>query len=201
MGVETIRIPRKTGETVLANGTIVRFTKIKAPRIATMLSKTGIHEGRHSVTAELSGTRVIEATVTPGKGYLGLTILSEFNAAAAAAPHAHGDEGTGMDVQMIGEAGHSVGHASAVSRSILASREAQLMVMAVASELDRKGTLSGEEIRDIIESVRYGEIIKIEFIPPAEAKDQKPRTVTKRAPVGTSDILVEADLPRAPAFA
>lgn len=118
------------------------------------------------MAAELNGTYVLYATVIPGKGYLGLTVLSGFDAVAVAAPHAHGDGGTGADVAMIREAGHSVGNASSSARNILASREAQLMVHAIATALTRYGTISGEDGRSIIRHIKEGELLEITVIPP-----------------------------------
>ena len=78
---------------------------------------TARHEARHAVAAEANGTRVVFASIIPGPGYLGITQLSAFDAIAAAAPHAHGDSGTGHDVSIIEHAGESVGAAGAAAKN------------------------------------------------------------------------------------
>ena len=163
--------------------------KVNPPLKTGPAGGTALHEARHGTAAELNGTRVLFATVVPGKGYLGLTALSSFDAVAAAAPNAHGDDGTGADVQMIQEAGHSVGGAASSARNILASREAQLMVNAVAFALDRHGTLSGRDIREIIRHVKEGEVLEITVIPP-EGNQRKIRH-TARHDDTTIDIPVD----------
>lgn len=153
------------GETRLADGTHIRVRKVNPLHVG-RASATALHEARHAVTAERNGTSVLYATVVPGNGSLGLTALSSFDATAAAAPHAYGDGGTSADVLMIQEAGHSVESAGAAARSILASREAQLMVDAVATALDRHGTVGGNDIRGIMEQAKGGNVLEIIIIRP-----------------------------------
>lgn len=177
------------GETHLADGTHIIVRKVKPLHVG-RAGATDLHEPRHAVAAELNGTSVLWATVISGDGYLGLTALSSFDAVAAAAPHAHGDGGTSADVHMIKQAGHSVESAGAAARSILASKEAQLMVDAVGTALARHGTLSGGEIRNIMQQVKKGDVLEITIIRPNGAREVQ---AGMRAPIGDEVVIVPID--------
>ena len=130
---------------ILENGirvTAVKTKEMKEPEI--IPGKTANHEARHAVAARRNGTGVESATIIPGPGYLGMTKLSKFDAIAAAAAHAHGDSGTGHDLSIIRASGISESAAINGARSTLSGAEKE--VYAVASLLEKKGTLSGSEI-------------------------------------------------------
>ncbi|HVF68958.1 MAG TPA: hypothetical protein VNA13_00150, partial [Xanthomonadales bacterium] len=114
-------------------------------------SDTAQHEAKHAVVAILTNTGVESATIIPGPGYLGLTKLSGFNAAAAAAD-ADGHGGTGHDLFIISASGHDVGSARSVARSVISSNRDE--AEATASLIEERGIVSGIEIDQTIKEVR-----------------------------------------------
>jgi hypothetical protein len=178
------------GETVRADGSIVVVEKRRGSRRGPRGGSTARHEARHAVAAIANGTGVVYATIIPGPGYRGLTQLSGFDAVAAAAPHAHGDDGTGHDVSIIERAGHSVGAAGSAAKSILAERHEH--VEAVASALQTEGSLSGSRIREIMSDIDKGPEIIIKIFFPNAKKFE--RTIRRRMD-GSDGILLPEDLP------
>jgi hypothetical protein len=167
--VKTTREWVPVGETtVLGNGTRVEVVKRKKPKKRRSFGATAIHEARHAVTAEANGTSVVYATIIPGPGYLGLTQLSSYDAAAVAAPHAHGDDGTSGDEAILAQEGHSVEGAGAKARAILADKSEQ--VEAVAEALQQKGSISGGTIRAIMGAINDDRFEVVMRIYPPDGK-------------------------------
>lgn len=156
-------------------------------------SETAYHEAEHSVVAEKNGTFVKRATIVPGPGYGGLTEMTRPDPIAAAAPHAQGRSGTSYDVFIIGLMGVSVGSAASAAQSIL--RGNQEHVEAVASELEDKRTLSGEEIRQVMTDVEKGKEVVV-FIRSPKGEEQRISERSRhKAPVEIPKELVT--LPKA----
>lgn len=137
-------------------------------------SSTARHEANHAVLAERNGTSVIDATVIPGPGYLGLTRLSRPDAIAAVGPHADGMGGTGHDVRIARLMGHHEASIGSIAKKI--ANENKSHIHAVATELDKKGTLGGSEIRSIIKSVdskKENPVRRVEIFIKNENGDQR----------------------------
>ena len=111
-------------------------------------SSTAYHEAIHTVAALLTGSHVKEASRRSGPGFLGRTILSEFNAIAFIAPHAKGCSGTGYDVSVLAIMGHDPDSLASAARSVLIGHEGE--VHAVASLIEINGSISGYEAKEIM---------------------------------------------------
>ncbi len=187
MGHEAVNIPLG-GEVVLPDG-----TRLKAyPKEKLSKKKPGAaatHETRHAVVAIKNGTGVVFATIIPGPGYSGLTQIRAPDAVATAAPHAHGDGGTGHDVLMIVLSGHDLGAAMNAARSALSGMDKQ--VHAVAAELEERGTLMGADIERIMKLVENGQEIVIEITSPKGKKETRNKSGVK----GDTVMLMPEDLP------
>lgn len=116
--------------------------------------ETANHEAEHSVVAEEDNATVEMASIVPGPGYLGITKLSRFSAAAAVAPHANGRYGTGHDLAVTQQMRADIGTAIGTAKSIIMRRQRQ--IRAVAGALETHRTLSGGEIRKVMDSVDRG---------------------------------------------
>lgn len=99
---------------------------------------------------------VKRATNKPGPGYLGLTETYRFDAVAAVAPHVHGMEGTGHDLDIVTHSGASLG--AAISGALVINHE---RVLAIAGAIEAKGEISGSEAKDIALEVDYGKEVVI----------------------------------------
>ena len=156
MGTEAMSF--RVGKTFLPDGTQVIISankkeeSIKAANDNGNPTNTGVHEANHAVVAIRNDpTSVIDASVVPGPGYRGITRLRRPDAIAAAAPHSHGMGGTGHDVNIIRHMGHDVGAVYAIARNI--ANDNKEHIHAVAVQMDKKGTLSGGEIVNIMDEV------------------------------------------------
>ncbi|GEM_PF-3363308 len=145
-GAETLSIPVTEKAKYFPDGTIVGVTAEKKEKKRTIPGGTAKHEAMHAVAAEENGTSVSLATIVPGEGYLGLTVLSRPDAVAAAAPHAHGHSGTSHDMKIVEFMGVSPSAASNAARNIIGRNSHK--VEAVASHLQDNKSLSGFEVRN-----------------------------------------------------
>src|SRR3989344_273262 len=119
------------------------------------------HEIAHAGVAIKTGTPVIDATIVPGRGYLGLTRLTSVNTAALIAPEAEGFVGTGSDVfkyEMLGGSPSDV----IVARRIASTHKKGFH--RAASLLQKKKTMTGAEIERAIKEGDEGERVLVEFI-------------------------------------
>lgn len=153
-------------------------------------SEVEMHESYHAL---VSPEKVIEVSSIPQGDSLGHTRLSSFDAAAAAGPHAHGMRGTGSDVMKIELSGTSLSAAASASRSKLAGKEKH--VHAVAGYLAAKRTISGREVRNVIDRVDNGDDIIIKF----KKKNGESKNIIK---MGVKDEVImieneEYELPKA----
>lgn len=114
-------------------------------------SDTALHEATHTVPALVNGTPVEEVSIVPGPGYLGITKLGRPDPIAALAPHSTGHNGTGHDVFIASLMVNDIGPASNVAKSIAQSRQKE--IAAVASLLEEKGTITGYEAKEAMDSV------------------------------------------------
>ncbi len=187
--IEAVRLPegQMRIEKVLADGRRMVVRRKRPPRMAHP-GATAIHEAEHAVPGK---DDVIKATIKPGPGYSGATWFTRFNAAAAAAPHAHGRGGTGFDVEQIRRAGHSLGAAMSAGRAALSGKDEH--VLEVAKALQEEETLSGNDIRRIIQEVDEGFEVIIEIHPAPAALGKKPLTLMRKVRGG---MLTLTDLPR-----
>lgn len=147
MEVERVRLGLGEAETVknLANGDRVRVRRKEGRVVAKNINGTARHEGWHSLAGMLVGIGVLQATDQPGPGYSGATWISEYERRVVAAPEAMGCDGTGQDLRDIEEHGDSVEAAVADARALLAGHQDELA--AVATEIQKRGTASGAEMR------------------------------------------------------
>lgn len=126
--------------------------RVNAPAKKRMLGgSVATHEARHAVAAVMNGTAVKKATIIPGPGYLGLTELSRPDPIAAAAPHATGSNGTDHDIAIVGFMGYDVSAAANAARKIIDQNHEE--VAAVASLLEERQTVNGQEIQETIKNV------------------------------------------------
>ncbi|MFH1295007.1 MAG: hypothetical protein ABIH84_00255, partial [bacterium] len=114
-------------------------------------SSVSTHETEHAVTAITNGTPVESVTIKPGPGYNGLTKLTRFDPIAAVAPYANGRSGTGHDVFITKLSGHNPDALSGIARSITDKKRPH--IKEVARTLDEKGTLSGSDVKRIMNRV------------------------------------------------
>jgi hypothetical protein len=124
-------------------------------------SEVSFHESEHAVAAFVNGSDVSRITVNPTSEYLGLTELSKFDAVAAVAPHATGASGTGYDIKLVEQLGYDVSSLSKAARGIISSN--WTAVEAVARLLEERGTISGFEARQALNSagIPKEEIVKV----------------------------------------
>jgi hypothetical protein len=180
------------GETKrLPDGTRIVVERKKRPHEKRKGGKTARHEARHIVAAELNGTRVLSASVIPGPGYLGITFLSGPDAAAAAAPDAHGDDGTGHDMRIVKQMGVSPEGARHAGKMLLKGKEEH--VEAVATALDAAGTLSGSAIREVMRDIDEGDEVTIKIYAPDGTLETKRQR--QKNPHGV--FVSESELPKA----
>jgi hypothetical protein len=132
----------------LANGVRVssagKFEERERP------GETALHEAEHAVVAEENGTAVVSATIVPGEGYSGLTMLSKTDAVAAAAPHSNGRRGTSWDMQIVRRMGSESAAIHAAQHILAGNKE---KVDEVASILEKKKTIGRTEVRDAMDGV------------------------------------------------
>lgn len=152
----------------LPDGSIVESRIINPLILADNYSDTAYHEALHAATAP---RKVEMVSIVPGPGYLGITKFSSFDAAAAAAPHAHGKSGTSWDTTLIAMQGGSVSGASAEAKSRLAGKGEH--VEAVARRLEVVKSMSGGEVREIMRRVDVGEEVEITITSASGEKEIK----------------------------
>ena len=141
------------------------FATIKPVQPINLVSPDGTsyHEATHAVAAILTGSKVLEASRIPGPGYSGITRLDGFNGVAFMAAHAMGCDGTGHDVAVVEWLGHNPDSLAWVARSVLAGRDEE--IDAVASAIQARGTISGDEAEEAMDKILNHEI-KVEIINP-----------------------------------
>jgi len=113
---------------------------------------TASHESKHATVAYFNGTGVESVTIIPGPGYLGLTKLARFDAAAAAAADADGHSGTSHDLAIIGFAGHDASSARSAARSVMDSNRD--VIEDVAIKLEENGTIYESDIKESVNHTR-----------------------------------------------
>jgi len=113
-------------------------------------SEVALHESMHAVAANANGTGVSNMTIQPSSDYLGLTELSRFDPVAAVAPHSMGAKGTGYDIMLVEQMGKDVSSLAKAARGIINNN--WTAVEAVAKLLEEKGTISGFEAKQAINS-------------------------------------------------
>ncbi len=118
---------------------------------------TAKHEATHAVVAEATGTAVDYMTIVPDrkKGYKGLTVLREPNSIVAAAPHGVGHKGTSHDMRVATFISGNPEEAAKIGKKIAEKNEDK--ISAVASELESKKNLSGNEVRTIMDKAERQE--------------------------------------------
>jgi len=113
-------------------------------------SEVALHESEHAVAAIVNGTEVSNMTIQPSSDYLGLTELSRFDPVAAVAPHSMGAKGTGYDIMLVEQMGKDVSSLAKAARGIINNN--WTAVETVAKLLEEKGTISGFEVKQAINS-------------------------------------------------
>lgn len=154
------------GRTEIAPGWVAVIKPVK-PIDPVTPGSTARHEAFHTVAALLTGTHVIEASRIPGPGFLGRTILSEFNAISFMAAHAMGCGGTGHDVSVIAWKGHDPNSLAEAARSVLSGHEEEIYT--VSSLIESRGTISGNEAKWAMDVVTNPEA-EIDIINPLGEK-------------------------------
>lgn len=151
MGRPEVLIPIAVNKSIyLENGCKVEAVAVKKPKKIIIPSQTALHETEHAYVAEKLGTGVRLVTIVPGPGYLGLTVLEEFNEVAAVAPHVNGRGGTGQDMLNARLSGTDENVAMSVARSITDPNREEINDL--AGELQEKNTMTGAELRSSINS-------------------------------------------------
>lgn len=112
---------------------------------------TSYHEAAHTVAAILTGDSVLEATRISGLGYSGKTRLSRFNPIAFVAAYARGCSGTVYDIMVLTSLGYDANSLAQAARGVLSGQEEK--ISAVASLIEAKGTISGDQALAVIEAV------------------------------------------------
>lgn len=171
-----------------ANGASLKVSRL-TPKGRGVVSRVAIHEAMHAVVAKRRGVGIKIATVRPGEGYLGMVETSSFDAPTAMA--AVGTGGTGHDEAIVEYSGQSASAAHEVAKDIVS--ENPLEVHAVASLLDRKGTVGDSEITDAMENADV-EDVAVQYINP----DGREHTIFREAKRGNLVLDYEEDiLPKA----
>ena len=177
--------------------------------------ETVLHEIKHAVVAWRRRRKVLFITSIPGRTedgleYMGLTITDTYDPIAAAAPHAHGHDGTVGDRANMEHHGHDIDAASGDARDVMADLDEH--IVAGANALAAKGTLSGNEFESIMDWVEenledeYEVVVKI-FPPDGKTEvrpaEDMPRnnelTIVNIASVG--DVKTENSFTPKPDFA
>ncbi len=152
----------------LPDGTLVEASVVNPLPQANAYTNTSMHEALH---AGKSPSIVESVSIVPGPGYLGITKFSSFDSAAAAAPHAHGMDGTGWDEMLIEARGQSVGAADAEAKSKLARKGKHIEVL--ARYLQARKTISGNEVRQVMDRVDRGEEVEITVTTPTGGSETR----------------------------
>lgn len=139
---------------------ITVISEAKAPKI--IPSEVARHESTHAVLALANGTEVSSITIQPSSDYHGLTELSKFDAVAALGPHSVGASGTGYDVSLVERMGYDVGALSKAARGMINNN--LTAIEAVAELLEERGTLSGSEAKQAINSAGKPKDEKVKVI-------------------------------------
>lgn len=113
------------------------------------------HEIKHAI---VDPENVESITIIPGPGYLGLTQLRSPDPVAALAPHATGEGGTGHDVMVASFMTDNVSSAENVAKGIVQNNTEE--IEQAASLLEEKKTMTGNELKQAINSVRNKEEVQ-----------------------------------------
>jgi len=177
----------------LPDGTQVIAEKRKKEKKRETLKagETEIHEAKHGVVAWKRGKKVLYMTAVPGvdeygNHYLGLTIMNGYDPVAAAAPHAHGHDGTAGDAAMMADRGHDIESMAGAANAVM--EESQEEIIAIANALTQKGSLSGEMFDTIMHLVQ-------------ENKEDEYEVIVKIYPSeGSAEVRKPVGLPKAEIF-
>ena len=152
-------------------------------------SDTEFHEAAHTLAAILLGIGVSHVTNVPTSEYQGATFTTRWNAIVAAAAESQECNGTGHDMMQVRAHGENPGWAVSAARSLLAGRRRELL--AIATLLKKRNTISGGESRDAANSARDGLLFEV-VVTRLDGKAER-RIVSVLD--SDDDILVAADLP------
>jgi len=166
-----------------SNGAKVSVEIIDPLSISNNPSNTAIHESLHAVTA---GEKVKKVSIVPGLGYLGITELDSFDAAAAAAPHAFGMSGTGHDEVLVEYSGVSISSADSSAKSKLQGKERH--VMSVAGYLENKKTITGNQVKRVMDRVDKGENVFVKIEKPDGDEDSYTLNGVKEEIIMVEDV-------------
>lgn len=155
------------GTSEIAPGWSVTIKQLN-PVDRTIPGSTARHEALHTVAAILNNTHVKEASKIPGPGYLGRTILGQFDGLSFVAAHAFGCSGTGHDRAVLVMLGHSPEVLASSARSLLSGHEDE--IQAVSSLIESKGTISGYEAKDAMGRAANPEVDIYLFGPEGEKR-------------------------------
>lgn len=163
---ERISVPIKEAKYI--NGAKVTATEIAVKEPGT----TAHHEAVHGVVAKKTGANVVGMTIIPGPGYNGLTTLDRPNAIAAAAPHGIGHGGTGHDMRVAGILSDNPDRMAKLGAKI--AQQSHEEIIAVASELEDKKTLTDEDVESAMDRAQ---------------RQEKEVTITIKKPDGTTETI------------
>lgn len=122
-------------------------------------SDTALHELEHAYVAVKNGTGVKEISIIPEGNTLGYVIMDKADPIAGAAPHAHGRDGTGHDVEMVKESGMSLSSACSAAENIMRGKDKIIERLAGFVELKKK--ISGEEFLGALFMAEQGDEVEI----------------------------------------
>jgi hypothetical protein len=180
---QTVSFNKNVSITVVSSETPKPTVRVVTP------SNTAMHEAKHFVVGEKRGAGPKMASIAPTTEFKGITIMSKYDAAAAAAAHADGMSGTSWDLHIIQASGDNVHAAVTTARSILSDSKEE--VEEVAIELEEKKTISnsegvsamkrGKEKKEGIEKVEEIEVfVYISRASKQEAKQEKKKLTLKK---------------------
>lgn len=182
----------------LPNGVTVKAERRKKEKPVEKLhaDETSIHEAKHAVVAWMNGTSVLYITVIPGRDkygneYLGMTLMSRYDAAAAAAPHAHGHGGTSGDRALMAQRGDDIDAHAGEAGGIMA--ESTAYIVAVANKLSEKGALGASAFEAIMQTIKANEDDEYEVVVTVTPPNGKVETRTEED--SKTDILTIHDIP------
>jgi hypothetical protein len=141
-------------ETLLSDGTRIIVESFDDLEIDENPSDISQHEAWHALAALLLGIGVEYLTNIPEGNTAGHTKVEKFHPIAAAAAHAMGCSGGGHDLKMIRMSGNNVNTALMGARTLLSGERRKML--AIATALDKKKTLGGNETLAIVKHVNAG---------------------------------------------
>lgn len=145
-----------TRKTEIAPGWTVATWPIRQPELEVPYGRTAYHEAAHATVALVTNSGMEKASKKPGPGYLGITVLKEFNPLAFVAAHAAGCKGVGYDLWVLARRGYDIDSLAKTARNILGKYRNGLR--AVASLIEARGTISGQEAQWALEKGNNPEV-------------------------------------------